>query len=63
MFGSDMNISLFSKTSPNTKWRSAEHVLTSRLQNEPPEGVLGSSFTPGDPFTVKAGVTINLNLW
>jgi outer membrane receptor protein involved in Fe transport len=47
----------------NTKWRSAEHALTSRLQNEPPEGVLGSSFTPGDPFTAKAGVTINLNLW
>jgi outer membrane receptor protein involved in Fe transport len=47
----------------NTKWRSAEHVLTSRLQTEPPEGVLGSSFTPGDPFTVKAGVTINFNLW
>ena len=47
----------------NTKWRSAEHAVTSRLQTEPPEGVLGSSFTPGDPFTAKAGVTINLNLW
>ena len=44
----------------NTKWRSAEHALTSRLQNEPPEGVLGSSFTPGDPFTATAGVTIRL---
>ncbi|MET0501195.1 MAG: TonB-dependent receptor [Candidatus Binatia bacterium] len=44
----------------NTKWRSAEHVFTSRLQNEPPDGVLGSSFTPGDPFTAKAGVTINI---
>ena len=47
----------------NTKWRSAEHAVTSRLQTEPPEGVLGSSFSPGDPFTAKAGVTINLNLW
>jgi outer membrane receptor protein involved in Fe transport len=44
----------------NTKWRSAEHVFTSRLQNEPPEGVLGSHYTPGDPFTAKAGVTINI---
>ena len=43
----------------NTKWRSAEHVFTSRLQGEPAEGVLGSNFTPGDPFTAKAGVTIH----
>jgi hypothetical protein len=46
----------------NKKWRSAEHVLTSRLQTEPAEGVLGSSFTPGDPFMVKAGVTVNFSL-
>jgi hypothetical protein len=32
----------------------------SRLQNEPPEGVLDSHFTPGDPFTATAGVTIRL---
>jgi len=44
----------------NTKWRAAEHAVTSRLQGEPPEGVLGANFTPGDPFTAKAGVTIHL---
>jgi hypothetical protein len=44
----------------NKKWRSAEHAFVSRLQGEPAEGVLDSHFTPGDPFTVKAGVTIRL---
>jgi outer membrane receptor protein involved in Fe transport len=44
----------------NMKWRSAEHAFVSRLQGEPAEGVLDSHFTPGDPFTVKAGVTIRL---
>ncbi len=44
----------------NTKWRSAEHAVTSRLQGEPPEGVLGANFTPGDPFTATAGVTMRL---
>jgi outer membrane receptor protein involved in Fe transport len=45
----------------NTKWRSAEHVFESRLPTEP-SGVatLDSHYTPGDPFTVKAGVTIHL---
>ena len=45
----------------NTKWRSAEHVFESRLATEP-SGVatLDSHFTPGDPFTVKAGITIHL---
>jgi outer membrane receptor protein involved in Fe transport len=45
----------------NTKWRSAEHVFESRLPTEPSGvGTLDSHFTPGDPFTVKAGVTIHL---
>jgi outer membrane receptor protein involved in Fe transport len=44
----------------NTKWRSAEHAFVSRLENEPPEGVLDAHFTPGDPFTATAGVTIRL---
>jgi hypothetical protein len=45
----------------NKKWRSAEHVFESRLQTEPSGvGTLDSHFTPGDPFTVKAGVTIHL---
>jgi outer membrane receptor protein involved in Fe transport len=45
----------------NKKWRSAEHVFESRLQSEPiGVGTLDSHFTPGDPFTVKAGVTIHL---
>jgi outer membrane receptor protein involved in Fe transport len=44
----------------NVKWRSAEHAFVSRLRGEPPEGVLDSHFTPGDPFTVKAGITIHL---
>jgi outer membrane receptor protein involved in Fe transport len=45
----------------NKKWRSAEHVFESRLPTEP-SGVarLDSHFTPGDPFTVKAGMTIHL---
>ncbi|HSK30814.1 MAG TPA: TonB-dependent receptor, partial [Candidatus Limnocylindria bacterium] len=45
----------------NTKWRSAEHVFESRLATEPAGvGTLDSHFTPGDPFTVKAGITIKL---
>jgi outer membrane receptor protein involved in Fe transport len=45
----------------NKKWRSAEHVFASRLPNEAPGvGTLDSHFTPGDPFTVKAGMTIHL---
>ncbi|HEV8342764.1 MAG TPA: TonB-dependent receptor [Candidatus Binatia bacterium] len=43
----------------NTKWRSAEHVFESRLATEPAP-VLDSHFTPGDPFTVKGGVTLHL---
>jgi outer membrane receptor protein involved in Fe transport len=42
------------------KWRAAEHVFESRLPGEPAAGVLDSHFTPGDPFTVKAGVTVHL---
>ena len=45
----------------NTKWRSAEHVFESRLPTEPSGvGTLDSHFTPGDPFTVKGGITIHL---
>jgi outer membrane receptor protein involved in Fe transport len=45
----------------NTKWRSAEHVFESRLSTEPSGvGTLDSHFTPGDPFTVKGGITIHL---
>jgi outer membrane receptor protein involved in Fe transport len=44
----------------NKKWRAAEHVFESRLPGEPAAGVLDSHFTPGDPFTVKAGVTVHL---
>jgi hypothetical protein len=43
----------------NTKWRGAEHVFESRLRSEP-AAVLDSHFTPGEPFTAKAGVTIHL---
>jgi outer membrane receptor protein involved in Fe transport len=47
----------------NTKWRSAEHVFESRTGTEVAAGIPGrldSHFTPGDPFTVKAGVTIHM---
>ena len=45
----------------NTKWRGAEHVFESRLRTEPSgQATLDSHFTPGDPFTVKAGVTVHL---
>jgi outer membrane receptor protein involved in Fe transport len=43
----------------NKKWRSAEHVFESRLPGEAAP-VLDSHFTPGDPFTAKAGITIHL---
>jgi outer membrane receptor protein involved in Fe transport len=45
----------------NTKWRSAETFFASRRSlAEPLEGVLDSHFTPGEPFTLKAGFTIHL---
>ena len=45
----------------NTQWRSAETFFASRRSlAEPPEGILDSHFTPGDPFTVRAGFTIYL---
>jgi len=47
----------------NTKWRSAEHVFESRTPNElaaGQPGQTGAHFTPGDPFTVKAGITIHM---
>jgi outer membrane receptor protein involved in Fe transport len=47
----------------NKKWRAAEHVFDSRTPGELAAGLPGqldAHFTPGDPFTVKAGVTIHL---
>jgi outer membrane receptor protein involved in Fe transport len=44
----------------NRQWRAAEHVFTSRLQGEPPAGVLDAHFTSGEPFTAKAGMTVHL---
>ncbi len=47
----------------NTKYRAAEHVFESRTPSEVTGGLPGrldSHFTPGDPFTVKGGVTIHL---
>ena len=47
----------------NTKWRSAEHVFESRTANELAAGLPGqndANFTPGEPFTVKAGITIHM---
>ena len=44
----------------NKKWRSAEHVFESRLPTEPSAvAMLDSHFTPGDPFTVKAGFVVH----
>jgi outer membrane receptor protein involved in Fe transport len=43
----------------NRKWRGAEHVFESRLVTEL-SPVLDSHFTPGDPFTAKAGITVHL---
>lgn len=45
----------------NTKYRDAEHVFESRTPGEVSGGLPGrldSHFTPGDPFTVKAGITV-----
>jgi outer membrane receptor for Fe3+-dicitrate len=47
----------------NKKWRGAEHVFESRTPGEvaaAAPGQLDAHFTPGDPFTVKAGITIHL---
>jgi outer membrane receptor protein involved in Fe transport len=47
----------------NKKWRAAEHVFESRTPGEVTAGLPGqldSHFTPGDPFTVRAGVTVHL---
>ena len=47
----------------NKKWRSAEHVFESRTPFEVASGAPGqvdAHFTPGDPFTVKAGITMHL---
>jgi hypothetical protein len=47
----------------NIKWRSAEHVFESRTPNELAAGLPGqngSNYTPGDPFNVRAGMTIHM---
>ena len=47
----------------NAKWRGAEHAFESRTAREVAAGAPGqldSHFTPGDPFTVKAGITVHL---
>jgi outer membrane receptor protein involved in Fe transport len=47
----------------NTKYRAAEHVFESRTPGEVAGGLPGrldSHFTPGDPFTVKAGITVHM---
>ena len=47
----------------NTKWRAAEHVFESRTATEVAAGLPGrldAHFTPGDPFTVKAGMTVHM---
>ncbi len=43
----------------NKKWRAAQFVHESQLPGEPAP-VLDRHFTPGDPFTVRAGVTVHL---
>jgi outer membrane receptor protein involved in Fe transport len=43
----------------NKKWRGAEHVFESQRAGEA-AAVRDSHFTPGDPFTVKAGMTVHL---
>ena len=46
----------------NIKWRSAEHVFESHPQRLaaglPRQN--GSNYTPGDPFNVKAGITVRM---
>ena len=47
----------------NMKYRAAEHVFESRTPGEVSGGSPGrldSHFTPGDPFTVKAGITVHM---
>ena len=51
------------KTWPIPNGVRAEHVFESRTPNElaaGQPGQIGAHFTPGDPFTVKAGITIHL---
>jgi outer membrane receptor protein involved in Fe transport len=40
----------------NTKWEQATFFFTSRLRNEPPEGVAGIHFVPGNPRNVLGGL-------
>lgn len=47
----------------NTKYRAAEHVFESQTPGELAAGAPGqldAHYTPGDPFTVRAGITIHL---
>jgi hypothetical protein len=40
----------------DTKWRNSEFFYTSRLPNEPPQGVDDFHFTPGDPRNVRVAL-------
>jgi outer membrane receptor protein involved in Fe transport len=44
----------------NKKWRAAQFFHESRLPGEPPGGVNDIHFTPGEPLTIKAGMTVHL---
>jgi outer membrane receptor protein involved in Fe transport len=44
----------------NKKWRAAQFFHQSRLPGEPLTGVNDIHFTPGEPLTVKAGMTLHL---
>src|SRR6185369_10858932 len=52
----------------NTKWRAAQFFHESQIQNDarfPNEAapVNDIHFTPGEPLTVKAGMTVHFNVW
>jgi outer membrane receptor protein involved in Fe transport len=44
----------------NKKWRAAQFFHESRLPGEPAAGVNDIHFTPGEPLTIKAGMTVHL---
>lgn len=44
----------------NKKWRAAQFVFESRLPGEPVQGMQDFHFTPGDPLTIRAGLTLHL---
>jgi outer membrane receptor protein involved in Fe transport len=49
-------VSLLLENLTNRNWRSAEFFYTSRLRDEPPEGVDDFHFTPGSPRNFRVGV-------